>query len=830
MSFTPINKNDFECFSVITHPQRTYSSSSIKGVTGSVNVFARRSHIEKEVEPLSAFVESLYSDSDLANEIIHIQNVVNSISGSDVYDMLNSYMSKVDDQSISARKQKTLDILRFTPSVRFTSNTLRKLLIKDTLIPYYRVENTAANWGFTNYNTINFFTSSTVTTSSVLLYPNYLDPDVDYSPSYEDGVYVLPHAFSFDFHINPRYQSHDDSEFHAGTIFHLSSSYALSLVTGSAKDQNGRSIGYRLQLQLSQSADILPSLASTETTNNDYTFLSDDNALIHNNWHHVVVRWGTKYINEGTGSFVVDGVEKGTFVIPNVDTIALTKLDHVVSDRPGVLCVGNYWEGENLGNTNQSRFFAQDPSDRDGLIVLYTDHGVEAPDNHMIAFNHPLNAELHDLSIKRYYVTNEEIRDSGSIGPKSIDKNKVAFYLPPFFIEDSPFRKFVQTHGGILQTPYFEINGTTRTPFNIALSFGVNGHYINLENYVRDFASNVFPRLHHLTATAIGLSTDATPANELLYSDPFVIKRNLSILPCDDGNFIPSYELLMSESNVSSFVGDDNVADMSYVNLGNMLSTASLIFGTTFESTDDAIAVSANEFVDQSIGFTPEDPSGFPGAAYTNYVLNVYNDIASGSYIAGIDSLTPLTIYQRTLDESSNQVTIFDVSNLYYGKRIFPGSFSITDSNISGSSSKIPVTLKDDGFGNIYRADSITKNATWSSVGSIFYDEGIVAITNPHLYFYGKDQFDVSFKGEQSIHTLKLEILAQQNKLNSSSNPCFQDMNLTNYEIDNDPKFVYITGMNFHDDNLNVVAKTQLAQPIIKRHGSRITFKVTLDF
>jgi hypothetical protein len=47
--------------------------------------------------------------------------------------------------------------------------------------------------------------------------------------------------------------------------------------------------------------------------------------------------------------------------------------------------------------------------------------------------------------------------------------------------------------------------------------------------------------------------------------------------------------------------------------------------------------------------------------------------------------------------------------------------------------------------------------------------------------------------------------------------------------LDTDP-FVYISGLNFHDENMNVVAKARLAQPIIKREGDKILFKVALDF
>src|SRR5690606_7312864 len=142
--------------------------------------------------------------------------------------------------------------------------------------------------------------------------------------------------------------------------------------------------------------------------------------------------------------------------------------------------------------------FATTPSTRDGLLNL-NDHptneepnytpGVDAISSHH--FRHPLNAEVHDLAIKRYYMSDVDIVASSSAGPKNIDSKYISFYLPPFFIEESPFRSFAGNIGGIPQTPFFEVDGTTDDPFNVAMSFGVDGHYVNLENFVRDFAGNV---------------------------------------------------------------------------------------------------------------------------------------------------------------------------------------------------------------------------------------------------------------------------------------------------------------------------------------------------
>lgn len=837
MSIFKVKPDDVSTFTVVTTPLREYVSSSNPtiGVSGSVFVFARHSTIEKDPNPVSSFIDSTHDEMSLEATLHNFHNVGKyaRVTGSSsafiltssqtFSGMVSDYMSKVNASSTSTRKQTVLNVNRFTPSVTWSDNTVKKLIIKDQMSSYHRVAYPSANWAYTNYNCLNFFTASTVPSSSCLMYPN-LDDSVTHT-GYVTGTYVPSGPFSFDFYINPCYRPHQvdgdiktGSAFHAGTILHLSSTYALSLITGSLKDENGRPAAYRLQLQLSHSADVKPSQTVAGAALNNLVFRSDDNSLLFNRWHHVVVRWGTATINYGTGTFNIDGVDKGVFVVPS-STIAPRTFSSTGLSQPNVLFVGNYYEGRSSGSNSTSMFFAADPALRDGLQQLDATTGVDAPTT--FRFDHPLNARIHDLAIRRRYLTDADIAASASHGPSSIDEQSTAFYLPPFFVEDAPFRQFVNTHGGILQTPFFEIDGTTNDPFNVALSFGVNGHYINIENFLRDFAGNVFPRCHQMTASAIATTTEVREANQFLYDQSFVRRRNSFILPCDDGLFVPAFELIASESMRTNSVDDLGTEELSFIHLDNMLLTQSLLFGSDFDED--------TTFADESIGYTPEQPGLSPGKASLNQARLVDAAVASGTFDAGVQDNAPLTIFQRTRDPSSNQVTFFDVSNLFYGKRIYPGSLTLSETTSTGSGDSYGMTLKDDGRGTLYAANCLTSASTWNSVGTVFYDEGIIAIKSPHLYFFGKEGYTLTFKGEQNIHVMSFEVTAPANHLNSSSNLNYQKVPPSPFPNDPETEFVYISGINFHDDNLNVVMKTQLAQPIMKRPGQKIRFRVKVD-
>lgn len=843
MSVIRITPNDVETFTLVTNPRREYVSSS-SGVTGSVRVFPRQSPYEKNVEETSTFndtkgiavvddrFEKYYDDTRNSAKKIRKK----SPPTGDLVDVIDTYLTTVEH--LNSKEPTVLDIERFTPTTRFTKRTLQKFNIKDMLMPYYRVQYSDANWAYTNYHSLNFFTtwsttSTNLPTASVLLYPNVVDPDLPGQEGHVSGSYCLTGSFTFDFYVNPRYKKDgiDPGEFKAGTFFHLSSSYALSLVTGTLKDENGLPQGYRLQLQLSHSADYPPSKVLPGSYPHDLVFVSDDNSLIYNKWHHVVVRWGTNIINEGTGSFFVDGVNRGDFVVPSG---TIMPKEFVFGGNPDVLCIGNFYEGTNVGTDSQSLFFSTENALRDGVVDLVSDP-QEDPISYR--FDHPLKAEVHDLVLRRYYLSDAELSSTGSrgIGADAFVKKNIAFYLPPFFVEDTTIKRYRGDHGGILQTPFFTIDGTTDDPFNVALAFGVNGHYINLENFTKDFATGLFPRHILLTGSTIDYTTDADEANNFLYTDPQIAKRNLTILPCDDGNFIPNWEVLDYERLSNKYVDPSGHPVISYINLENLVTTASLVLGK--EGSIDIDKGANEEYASELVGFTPETPGTPPGPAYLSYISALTSSLGQltddNKFDRGIQKKMPLTIYQRTLDPSSNQVTIFNISNLYYGKRILPGSFMIRDADMSGSLGAVGITLRDDQAGNIYRADSDTDHHTKNSVGNIFYDEGIVVIKSPHLYFFGKNHYEVSFRGVYEIYTSKYEFLAGPGLLNSSSNVTYtenKDKIKPSASPTDNETFVYISGINFHDENMNVVAKAKLAQPVIKRESDKILFKVAFDW
>ena len=385
------------------------------------------------------------------------------------------------------------------------------------------------------------------------------------------------------------------------------------------------------------------------------------------------------------------------------------------------------------------------------------------------------------------------------------------FYLPPYFVKEAQKRD-------CLITPFQTDYRSSDSPFNTIFSFGVGGFIVNLPNYLREFKRKYSPRLWHLTASTIDTTVLDITANGYIYSSGSTRKRNLTILPNDNGSFSPDFAILASGSrSMSQYKNPLGGLDLSMVDLNDMVPSSSAYTGLPTVSSRDL------EMINESLDL-PDDTSADSIAAQIAGVT------PENMILAGEGQGPILTIYQRTRDPSSNEVTIFDISNLFYGNRILPGSFYLTDKMLTGSGGKVQITLRDNSRGGLYRADCLTPQAQWANVGTILYEEGLAVIKSPHIAYFGDNQFESSFKGEQNIHILTVNIPAGVGAFNSSSNPQYKLLSASNNANDLEAKFVYISGLNLHDDNLNIIMRGNLAQPVLKREKDGVLVRFKQDF
>lgn len=796
MSIITISPDLIEVNTLLLQPSQSFSSSS-SGMVGSLPIYPRSTSALRAFKgstPGTSFSETAEITDD--DDYLYEASQQYLSGATDISKPISAYISKVNDSNVNATQflrtfpvrigsapsveEPTFDMLGNVkiPYDRNEWINLQRRAIVNCLMPLHRVENSLSFNAYGNYNSLNFVSSSNFGTSSALIFPNFPD-----SSGFRD--YTPPNAFTLDFFIKPRAPVEETEHFRASTIFHLSSSICVSLISGSLLDVDRKPANFRIMLQLSRSADISPSNISVQSLPlgppQEFTYVTPD-TLLRDSWHRVTIRWGSQSRSLGTGSIKVD--DQVTRFSANVPSISTGMLGNA-------LIIGNYYDsGDDI-----SKFFNTSAAARYGTEV---DPSSSVFDPAGFDFNHQMNAEIHHVSFFKRYLNDSELININDLYQESALKKGPSFFLPLFFTSSTPGSVFTYN------TPKEKDNLETDSPVSYQLALGYNATFLNLQNFVIDFARRKQPRAYNLSeGIEVPYSFDSREGvvDNLLMLQSHNRARNFSILPCDDGNFEPSFGILDSDNN-------------RFQNIGISKSTMLISM--------DALAPP---------GLAPEGEY-VPGQEFAdlNYdgtdapLLPLYQDM---NYLTqGRDVRYP-GIGQP--DNSSNRMIIFSIPSLYYMTRIVPGSFTISDTNLSGSGG-IPITLKDDGRGNLYRSNTVTPAATWNKVGSIFYSHGIACIISPHIPYFGKSSYEMNFRGEMRKTVANFMVPASADSINRSFNSSYKEFPPTDSVSEQADSFVYISGINLHDKNFNVVMRARLAQVIQKREGDEIVFRLRYDF
>ena len=156
-----------------------------------------------------------------------------------------------------------------------------------------------------------------------------------------------------------------------------------------------------------------------------------------------------------------------------------------------------------------------------------------------------------------------------------------------------------------------------------------------------------------------------------------------------------------------------------------------------------------------------------PGLRRT--VVNPYNNFASNN-----------PDQYRMLHQSAS---IISVSKTMYGERMKPGSIRLEDDSTNNT-----VVIVDDAKGNLYDlsvSSSFAKFAshsfatsdhTESFAGNIFYEEGVLVITNTGSKFIdvgqkrGTDGYSLEYKAQVTLNEYSYTCVVGENEFNSSTN------------------------------------------------------------
>ncbi len=195
--------------------------------------------------------------------------------------------------------------------------------------------------------------------------------------------------------------------------------------------------------------------------------------------------------------------------------------------------------------------------------------------------------------------------------------------------------------------------------------------------------------------------------------------------------------------------------------------------------------------------------------------------------------------------------SVLSIPRKYYEDEIKATTFELTDnSHPSGT-----VTIRDDGWGNLYPANNTVSQSTSSPsssdnyVGNIFYEHGLVILTETGSYDDDITYLDVltgpftfKFKSTRRVYTREIIATVEPSEFNFTNNSTVRGFPTQSgiVEISKSPWFLpqftssifqpYVTSIDLYDSKTTgPVARAKLAQPIQIRNDMPISFKLKLD-
>tara|TARA_Y100001963_G_scaffold135361_1_gene196884 strand:- start:51 stop:965 length:915 start_codon:yes stop_codon:yes gene_type:complete len=221
-----------------------------------------------------------------------------------------------------------------------------------------------------------------------------------------------------------------------------------------------------------------------------------------------------------------------------------------------------------------------------------------------------------------------------------------------------------------------------------------------------------------------------------------------------------------------------------------------------------------------------------------------------------------LGLYNSKFPQHKNKFhssgSVIFIPQYYFGEGIRRESFKLVNDN--------GVTLKDDGYGNLYSTTTTHTSSATTSIsssqnykGNIFYNYGVIALTDTGSYGHsGKvtkytdlttGSFTLDFEAKHTIFVKDYEVIINQGDFNSTSNPtiralasCSSDDTALmcishsaspymNPNLTASGWAPYMSTIGFYRDNDDYpVMVARYPQPIKMRDDMKLIFRVRMDW
>jgi len=714
----------------------------------------------------------------------------------------------------------------------------------------------------------NWVDSSGNTHKPALVYPNVDNRYVlDYSQS---GV-----SFNLEFWIKP-----DRMQGDIGCVCQLHGNYAVMLIPDGTSTVNGLPTSFSVSLRTGSAANDWSTISNDidfrESNGTSGVYISDPYLSV-DEWYHVSIRWGRNF-NNGQMTVYLNNVVIDEFdgINGTVNGIARSGLIDIsyqaTNSENKALFVGGYPD-EVLNGTTQRTIWKSYSDTQRGVTWPDGASGSDAIDANtgMLDFQirYQLNSELTELRCWNYPRTELEIGQQWT--SRSSSNLNLLWYFP--FCFDADHEHFERKphldpgeldltnglsnisitesledifYGNSADISYDSDDGDDhqKTPYCENWGYIAGVPFVNVGSHIKEYVYGQigvvigFPKMtirdnNVYYDVETGTDTVSFEIDKINYIKDHW--KELTWLRCWNSMILPATvplksfnkNVISSDSSKKSYYYLDSPSWISYEDYRNLdyvsvSETGTISYNDESKSkkmfSDERWREGERTFADPEIinsnsQFSPPietDVLYYNVEPQINEVIYL-EDLVNNGIITDSDTLPPFS-------------PVISIPIIYYGNAILEGSFVIKTTLASGKHLTIV-----DKKGVLYVANK-DGEPTHAKVGQIDYNFGYLVIYSHLLTDITLEETSLEFRGDKNLHVLQFDVRCPPGLGNESKNPNFQNLRPTSNANESDSVVTYISTIYLHDENLNVIGKVKLAQPIQKREEDSFLFRVKLDF
>ena len=690
-----------------------------------------------------------------------------------------------------------------------------------------------------------------VTHVPALVYKN--DSDI-----YKIDFGVAGASFTFEFWIKP-----STLQLEAGTICQLHNNYALMIVPDDTSKIDGIPQRFKLCLRMGNEATDGKTVANSITSSVSTGIYVSSAFLTLEEWSHVSIRWGRNF-NNGQISIYWNTNLLDKFDGNNDGTASRTGLIDITSSpvtTNASLFVGGY--PSDASSSIQRQIWQVYSSAQSGITSTAGNGTGTVDSNTGILTNakarYQLQSELTEFRCWNYPRTEYEIKKYWK--SRADTKLNLTFYLPFYFEANSgsddigilrrpllaPDRSITQ----ILSTDSVE-EYTYSLGNSVTTGEGTGGNkpiakvpycpnwghvagvpLVMLAQHSKEMVQSQppviigMPNMLKTTNTVVYPEWSGSVANPEATRPLYFIKNWLNIpwLRCWNSLIMPSTLALDANASVVTTYSQKygshiiSTGDKTLVNFGSAHEAAYMM-------EDDTWRVGVVEIDD---GY---DPQTDPDPTYNRIRSWTVGETLSGSPNQGLSAVENATVtaaaYLNGLIYDHDVITpyssVISIPILYYGNELLKENFVLKTKLPSGKD--VTIVDKDN---QLFIADK-NLEPTAAKVGHISYTNGYLSIFHHLLSDITLEETTLEFRGSKNMHVLQFDVRCPPGLGNESNNPNFKELKATPNANESDGIVTYISTIYLHDENLNVIGKVKLAQPIQKREEDSFLFRIKMDF